>query len=819
MAKPYLRGFLFLILFALASSRSTGAEVFPSSEPVLRRIAVAPAGDEKVAGLARELAAKLKACSGLDFEVALGAKFEGKGILLEVDPKAAADLGPEGVILEGTPAGLAIRANSAEGLQDGVSLYLEKLGFRWLLPDPAWHVVPKTAHLFGALSLRARPSWEARRIFYAYGTRSKVLDAGIAEWNRWNRMGGIEVRCGHSWPAIVNRNKEEFARHPEYWAADEDGSRPVPKGSEGGKFCCSNEGLVQLCIADALRQFDADPSPLMVSMDPSDGSRTCACPACKKLGSPSDQVFWLANRVAKAVREQRPGKWVGLYAYASHLMPTEVKLEPNVYVAVATAFNSTPLSLDELIAQWGRRAGMLGIREYYGVMAWDFDMPGRPRGANVAYVRRSIPHFYALGARTMVSESNCGFISRGVGHYLAARLFWDAKADPDAVVNDFFEKAFGPAAAPMRKLHDAWQATAYQVPTGNDMAVWLRMLAEADPLATDPAVRARIAQVKAYMHYVALYRDWQDLEGTDKELPAYTELLRFAWRLRDTGACASYALARRIANSRAPSPEYKVGNPKAVWMDDPSPVSAAEAEKLFAADRGRYREIAGLRAVGRSRRFETAPAATGDKAAPVSARLRGRHCLVVEVPAKGPASLRLTMGLVKSHGRLGWVRAFPLDAEVDVEEDPPKLSADVPSDGQPHDVDLAPLGPGAWAVYVEDHRSGWNLETSPGLRFNLVADAVDRMWTVGRHAFVFMVPKGTQRFAIIREGPLALAAPGEKPESWEDRKDALIEVDAKGREGLWRISSQTHRFHLVGVPPHVGLSEATYLAPIPEPKP
>lgn len=808
-----------LVAGALASPCAEG---FPSAEPAVRRIATAPAGDAKLEELARELAAKLKDCSGFPFEVAPGAAFEGKGILLSSEGKAPglAGLGREGVSIEGTPEGLAIRAGSADGVQHGVSLYLEKLGFRWLLPNPAWYVLPKTPRLYGAISLKANPSWESRRIFYAYGTRSKQLDADIATWNRWNRFGGIEVRCGHAWPAIVNRNKEEFAKHPEYYAADEGGARPLPRTSESAKFCCSNEGLVQLCIADALRQFEATPEALMVSMDPSDGPRTCACDACKKLGTPSDQVFWLANRVAKAVGEKLPGKWVGLYAYSTHLLPTEVKLEPNLFVDVATAFNTTKYSLDELLALWGRRAGMLGIREYYGVMAWDHDLPGRPLGAIVARLRRSIPHFHELGAKAMVAESNAGFISRGVGHYIAGRLLWDVKADVDALLEDFFAKAFGPAAEPMRRLHDLWQQTSYEVPTGNDMAIWLRLLAEASQRAPDAAVQARIAQVKAYVHYVALYRDWCEAEGSDKEMPIYTDLLRFTWRLRDTGICASYALARRIANSRAPAPEYKVSNPKAVWMDDPSPVSPEEVEKLFVADRARYREIEGLRAVGRARRFEVLPPTPRAAASPPpSARLRGRHCLVVEVPPQGGATFRVTMGVVKTHGRPGWVRAFPLSGGVDLEEDPPKLAIEVPADEKPHDVDLSSLGAGTWRVFLEDFRSGIVFEPGAGLRFNFVADAENRMWTVGRHAFVFRVPPGTKRFVIIREGPLVLAAPGGKPESWEDRKDALIEVDAQGREGLWRVSSQTHRFHLVGIPPHVGLPEASFLAPSDHPEP
>jgi len=228
-------------------------------------------------------------------------------------------------------------------VSEAVYTYLEHAGFRWFFPHEAWHIVPHLKSPFVPCEIFSQPDYESRHIWNAYGTRSAKADADQKNWDRYNRMGGaFRASTGHSYPAIINRNKAEFEKHPEYFAILANGQRDTNRVYQARKFCVSNEGLVQLCINDAFRQFEASKDQQMVSLDPSDGPGSCECDDCKKLGTVSDRIFHLANRIAKSVGEKYPGKWVGLYAYSDHQMPTSIKLEPNVYLQLATAFNSTP---------------------------------------------------------------------------------------------------------------------------------------------------------------------------------------------------------------------------------------------------------------------------------------------------------------------------------------------------------------------------------------------------------------------------------------------------------------------------------------------
>ena len=40
-------------------------------------------------------------------------------------------------------------------------------------------------------------------------------------------------------------------------------------------------------------------------------------------------------------------------------------------------------TLAELVEQWSKKVGAVGLREYYGVEAWDWGLPGRMRGSRM----------------------------------------------------------------------------------------------------------------------------------------------------------------------------------------------------------------------------------------------------------------------------------------------------------------------------------------------------------------------------------------------------------------------------------------------------
>jgi hypothetical protein len=819
----------------------------PSVEAGTARIYLRPAQAGALKGAAEELARRLKECSGLDFATVTNEAFAGKGIGLLVADGAAAEgalkelkgLGPEGLAVAGTPEGVTIAGNSALAVNEAVFFYLEKLGYRFYFPHKAWHIAPQTRKLFGEFSIVASPDYAGRRISQNAGTMSKAADADFAYWERANRMGGsLQLACGHAWDGIISRNKAEFEKHPEYLAKLPPGMEEAKKAKRGNnnKFCCTNEGLIRLCIRDALQRIE-NPKPRarggdedgdgdddgdgaggrvqMVSMEPSDGSGFCTCASCARLGGASEQIFWLANEVAKGIREKHPGVLVGLYAYNEHAAPPSFELSPNLFVAVCMAFNQSRYSYDQLLEMWGKKLPRIGVREFYGVLAWDNDMPGRMRAGRPDYLARTIPRFHKAGAVSLQAQSSVGWMSRGLGQYLASRLFWETRAPADAIADEFFGKCFGKARKPVEQLFALWQANPNKLPLGHDLAAWLRLVREADALADNEGTRERLAHLKAYLHFVSLYQRFASCDPEPKEewLKRYTELLSWCWRTRDLQALASWPIVRQQARGRAPAPEYGVRHPQCVWKKDGSLPSAEEIERLARADAALYRELAWLKPTGYANAFK--PLAGKGSPAAEEIHFRMAQEMVVEVPKQGTASFRIAFGQVRPSEKKARIRLYGLDQDVDEEVDVPAFEKEVPIDEKEQAVSLAGVAPGTWRMVVEDHRAGWVFRPDKELRFSAFAGPDSRMRTLhSNNSFVIYVPPGTSRFAVIHHSPFALRSPSGRTLAFEMSRDGMSEVEVKPNEaGAWQVSRQSGQISFLGVPPWLSASARQMLLP------
>ena len=358
-----------------------------------------------------------------------------------------------------------VLGNSAYAVSHGVATLLHDLGFRWYGASAKWWVTPKATSISVDLNTVESPAMRGRKIWYAYGVGGDAtLGANYQRWAIANRlMQAAPLHTGHSYGHIIGRNTEAFEAHPEYFALLENGERDTKRGFNARKFCVSNPGLIELVVADRIKLLESrratNPYEFMVSVDPSDGQGTCHCENCVALGTTTDRVFHLANHVARGLRAKYPDAWVGLYAYSSHRLPPTIEVEPNVYVQVAMGFNRTQYSLPELVTAWSQKVSSLGLREYYGVEAWDWGLPGRMRGGQVDYHRKWIPYFANRNVNAVNAETNANWGGQTLGLYVAAQLMWDPSADVDAMVDEYFEKMFGNAASAMRKLQAQFDAT------------------------------------------------------------------------------------------------------------------------------------------------------------------------------------------------------------------------------------------------------------------------------------------------------------------------------------------------------------------------
>lgn len=550
-------GALFLILLAQAAAcQAAGAQTaLARNGRAMQPIVVSSTADAGVKALAHELADYLGRITGATFDVqegdgrtgiALGTVDDFPALQanadLQLDRLVGSDLATkQSYILRSHPGGVQIIGATRLAADYAMWDLLHRVGYRQFFPGPTWEIVPREPNLAIAVNAFEKPDYFDRRVWYGFGGNFDPKHA----WDRRNRvtMHGYKhpdgmryaIENAHVYGGVIQRFRDEFTAHPEY--------RGLVDGERKGSLCLSNPGVRELLRRYADEWFTRHPERVSISMEPNDGGKWCECEPCKAMGVPSTRVVVVANEIAELVNEKFGDKYVGVLAYYQHAMPPGVTIHPKVVVCVATHLNQghpTPENLDA----WRAQGGVMGVYDYWGVFQWHCAMPAKSLGGSLPYLRESIRDYHRRGARVFVAESGENWGASGLGYYVASRILWDVDESDrvEAIVEDFLDKAFGPAKEPMRRFYEVVDGSQSKRGTAeffHDRAAHMyRALAEAQRLGGgDDAVRKRIDELILYTRYVELFADRAAvIKSEDAELrqAAVTRLTAHAYRMRHT---------------------------------------------------------------------------------------------------------------------------------------------------------------------------------------------------------------------------------------------------------------------------------------------
>lgn len=516
-------------------------------------IVVGAQASERTQAAAGRLADYLQRISGAAFTVADG---DGSAGLVVGVPEDFTGLpfpivfpggsrGREDYLLRSSAGGLWALGASDLGVTHAVWDLLFRLGYRQFFPGPVWEVIPPQQRLAIRVDADERPDFYSRRIWYGWGTLDYNAQP-YADWCERNRHAqGFRLNSGHAYEGIIAANRAEFDKHPEYYSLV-DGQR---RSGGDAKFCISNAGLRQLVVDWAARSVQANPQLDSLSMDPSDGDNWCQCADCAAMGSISDRALTLANEVAKAINRLGLGeKYVGMYAYNRHCPPPTIPVDPHVIVSSTTAFITGGFTQEQIIDGWKAQGATIGIYDYYSVVDWDWNLPGRAKAARPLNVAQSIRYFFDKGARFYDCESGDCWGPCGLGYYIAARAMWDiAEVDRvEELTEDFLTCAFGPAKEPMRDYYQLLNFDGTPRPMSDLLGRLYRALEAARITAADrPDVLARIDQLILYTRYAELYNAQANGRGQRDQM------LAFAWRQRKNMMIHVYGLWSVTIGQRA----------------------------------------------------------------------------------------------------------------------------------------------------------------------------------------------------------------------------------------------------------------------------
>lgn len=820
---------LAVIILGTKTAHATSAQtVLAQDGKALLKIVISEAASTRIRVAAMTLADYLGRISGTLFEVIAGDGIRGVAVGLASDfpgLSVGRDFKPDQIeqreryVLRSHSDGIYIIGVSETAVENGIWDLLYRIGYRQFFPGVIWEFIPNIRKLTVEVDADERPDYLSRRIWYGRRTWD-YNEMPYQQWAQRNRVRNeaFTVNSGHAYQAIIHTYQPEFDNHSEYLCTLQDGRK-------SSKFCIDNSNLRKLVVRYALDFFAKNPGADSVSVEPSDVGGWCECGDFSKSNSISDRVLFLANQVAEGLEKKYKDKYIAFYAYNFHSPPpAHVQAHPKVIVNFATALTLGGYTVDELIEGW-RKMGVrqFGMREYYSVNTWDRDLPGSARGSDLDYLSQTIPHFHALGARFMSAESSDNWGPNGLGYYITSRLLWDVDEakNVERIVNDFLDKAFGPARKPMTEFYDLVNGANKPLLSKDLVGRMYRLLDQASKMTEDLKIRARLDDLTLYTRYVELFRNYQNAKGEERQ-KAFEQLIRHTYRMRSTMMVHTralyYDLPRRDKSVSIPQgTEWDVPEGKNPWKSSETFI-AVELQEI------RNKGIAGNQPI------DWESVAFSDNLIPYTSsqsvlkskssvfhgrRTRQFYLWVDEVPAN--VNLKIKGGLIVHYRNRGNVRIDMYyvgkgqDQLVDANNE-------VPPDGQEHSIVLKTNHKGLHRLQVSDSGDMTDVEFQPGEKVVTEMSRKQPAQLSGKWTLYFYVPKGIKIVGGYRTG-IGQIEDSNNHKIYQATQAAgadYFEVPVPdGQDGLvWRCANCTGDWRLMTVPPYLARSPQELLVPI-----
>ena len=167
--------------------------------------------------------------------------------------------------------------------------------------------------------------------------------------------------------------------------------------------------------------------------------------------------FW--NAIAEKVAKVHPDKFLVVDAYSVYAAPpVERKLHPNLVVRFAPLGYHAEDYRQESLRDWdgwSKAAKRIYFRP-------NLMLAGRRDGMPLLYVHKFGKDFRYLAGHGMMGtdfDACChNWATQGLNYYVVARLHWNPEQDVDALVDDYCQAGFGPAAKSVRRYFDRLEA-------------------------------------------------------------------------------------------------------------------------------------------------------------------------------------------------------------------------------------------------------------------------------------------------------------------------------------------------------------------------
>ena len=402
---------------------------------------------------------------------------------LQIPSGRTKDLREEGFIIQTDGDRIILAGNDAEpyyGTRYAVAEFLHRLGVRWFMPGEIGEVVPKMPTIsIAPTKILQRPDFPVRN-WWEHSRGS--MAAECEQWKIHNKMNPRATDAAFGVPGDSSVQgylpKDQFAIHPDWFALNRDGTRSQTHP------CTTSEGMIQYFVGRI--KADVRAGRKISAFAPDDGMPRCWCDRCAKIGngfdgygsnnrdpipdaSASNEWFYFVNRILTAVNKEFPDHIISTNGYANRDIPPEIPPDMpfnpnhNLTVMFANICACTIHAYDDpkcwqmqrqgqMIRQWCKLSDKVWMYNYNYTMLVN-------KGTltpMVHRIRRNIPLLKLWGVIGFHDQDEADWAQCGLATRLVrARLEWDTKADVNAILDDFYAKWYGRAAAPMKTYYES----------------------------------------------------------------------------------------------------------------------------------------------------------------------------------------------------------------------------------------------------------------------------------------------------------------------------------------------------------------------------
>lgn len=383
---------------------------------------------------------------------------------------------------------------------------LEKMGVRWFFPGPLGEHVPQapTIELEGidsfqvpamnrsgfnlvcaSFNFEKELEWLARNKFsITKGQGFRVYpDRSSERGERFFEARAIRERPrgGHCWLEAAAPGQELFDVHPEYFVLKDGKRRWTRKGRL--QRCFSNPELKKLCENYVLKTT-LEGREFHFAAEDAVGNY-CHCPKCREMGA-YDGKFTTTNLyhrffsdIASRVIAQNPEAQLMAAAYTEFRDPPtapDVHYDPNhVTIDICTHQRCYVHTFDDptckanvkqhaLYLGWKKICPRIKFYDYincaHSVYApWEYlmvkDFRQFAKDGCAGWVDECPPPFaeYTDKLKKMYPLAPKKWFARWQLNYVLGKLSWNPDLNLEDVLDDAYDKYYGPAAAPMKEYH------------------------------------------------------------------------------------------------------------------------------------------------------------------------------------------------------------------------------------------------------------------------------------------------------------------------------------------------------------------------------